>query len=579
MRRGFPRSVAALGLGLAVAGCGGERPDVEVAHRKDDGPAPPAAVPAGPPPGGLEVAWRANVASRGFRVVGNRVVAVLDDGLEARDLRTGRPSWRFREPGRRLSAVAFSDDAAVATFRGDSAKDPHVVALDAGDGELLWERAERWSLTTGGQDGQIPGRFADVADGVVPVIEDGEDDRRIGVDVRSGEQRWTVDADDLGADECRAGPGSAAGEDGALLPVVVRCDGPPSQGPRRALVATVDAGSGKLAWRRPLSSSPSSLANVEVSGDIAVLRERSDAPPVVLARDGRERFRAEPGTRCAVGCELVGTADAAVFRYRWARPRRGDADRIVVVDRRSDRVRRITDDAPLGTGLAAVGDRVATARIGLTRATAGQLLPQGLLTVDPGRGTTTRSPLPIAGPAQGGRAVAPAEVVGAGDGLLVVSEGRAGTAGERRHAVGAYRAVETSADGPAELGGVAADDWPRACALLAGTSSLLDRRRHRTARVGDPLRIGSTSIREPWCARSSFDVRVVWHAPSVAAAEALLPRRSGAASPAFGADAEAPGRGALRTVRAGRTILTIGAGPGRETAAAAIVVRNARERE
>lgn len=557
---------------LLLTGCSG-RPD-DVDHTTSTRGADPLRD-VGPPPGSFATQWR--VAGPGdenstYRLAGGNVVTVTKTAVRANDARTGKPTWHYGEPGRRLVGAAFTDDAVVLSFISDDTEpEPHLVGLDAGTGRLLWENGKQWSLTQGGDDSVADDRIADSGDGIVPVVDSAVGDvRRLGIDARTGEERWQIQARDVVDADCRPKDESApARSDGAaVIPALLPCDTGPT--PSQPLLVAIDAATGDPLWTR--KSRLSSPAFALARGGLVLHTERCDRPGELVDRTGRRILAVGADVLCDAQLFVTGGHAALVHDAGGSDER---VPRITLVDIRSGRTRTVADPADGSEDYLSAGERLYALQDPMTPSGLGSLLPAGLVTVDVATGRAVRAPLPYPGEEfrRDNLLRTTVRLVGVGGRRIVTVSHR--TRGSKAKGTILRSHVSTGTRAPVELGGVSPKDWPDACRLLSGVRRRADDT-SSTRRWATTLEIGRATVENPVCNRYDTDLRVVWVARTDKEAATTFGE---SVDSTVGADQERRTYTGERLLRVGRVIVSVDLEPDSDYDAdvvARAVVRNAR---
>lgn len=554
--------LTALACTAVLSGCG-VHPDVD--HQVARA-APAPLLDVGPEPGPPEQVWQAEIEAAGseqaaYRLVGGNLVVLTKTGLAAYDATTGDPAWSYREPGRQIWGVAETGGAIVLnTYKkkekdgSDYTADKYLVGLDSGTGKRLWEKSEDWYITAAGESRSgTPPAWGDAADGTV-VVQPDSPSERIGLDARTGEQRWRIDDRDVVGD-CAEPKPSKPGS-GPLVLAKFGCGATGG-----SMSVALDAGSGEARWHRP------SPGDVTLHGEIGLF-SRFDAPPVLVGPDGEELFSAPRGGSCP--CELYANGTGVLLVYR-SEAREGRA--LITVDpatRAAKPLRAWTGTERSGLSAAAGGRfyDVSSSLLprDLDRLRAGLRLA-GLTVTDVRSGTVRSVPLLAAGPLRtAANRAEQGRWLGAGGGrLFLATQERSGPNSFEPPVVTSFAVRDPKQ--PLELGGVPPESWPAPCRLLAGIPNDPDRRAPLGPPEADaPLTVGGTRIPATSCtsAVASQDeaerivvarVRVLWVAATEQEAAALFGKER---STLHGANQERrPESGDGLVVRVGRTILSI----------------------
>lgn len=562
----------AVGLLVAalVGGCAG-RPDVRVEHRPIQA-APAPLSDAGPPLGTYRPDWRTTISYRTgpptVHLVGGQLVVVSQAAIDAYDARTGKPSWHFREPGRRIAGFAITDGVVVAKFRSNTSNDEeqHLLGLDAGSGELLWENTEDWDLTYDGDGGSSqPLEPADAVDGIVPISVE-YDDERLGVEARTGDTVWKLTDSEVAAGECEPAKGEPGGDPKAsVLPVHFHCEAQDlASGGLRELLLLVDPESGEPRWSRRVDSAIDvGSADVEVRGGVTMVEPAGErAAPELIGPDGRTLFAPEAG-RCSVSCELHVSGGRVLFQYvdvvgQTDRGSEETEDRLAAVDPKTGRTVRMRDPGENVAPYVAAGGKL----YGLVMAhgdsegglITDRLLPAGLAVLDVAGQRRHRVPMPypshlVFPPAKG--VVAQPVAVGGGRVFTVRQVSDAGRLdGPYRAQLVAYTSSGTAE--PVELGGVSPDDWPDPCTLFGKVPP--GDREPESPMPGPEVRLGSVTLERTVCTRYGTSVRISWVAATEREAKSLFP---GGEPSSVGADEQRALSNIGMAYRVGRTILSV----------------------
>ncbi|GAB3403082.1 PQQ-binding-like beta-propeller repeat protein [Flindersiella endophytica] len=568
---------ACAGVGLLV-GCG-VHPDVE--HEVAE-IAPAPLLDVGPEAGRPEQVWRATLRAVGsepstYRLAGGNLVVLTKTGLVAYDATTGQAAWSYREPGRRIWGAAETDGAiALNTYKGEQkdgseqAGDKHLVGLDAGTGKQLWEKSEDWFITAAGDARSgTPPDWGDAAGGTV-VIQPDSPSERIGLDARTGEQRWRIEDRDVLGDcaKPRPEPKPRTGEHGSgpLLPARFGCGAAGG-----SMSVALDAASGRPRWHRP------SPGDVTLRGEIG-LYSRFDAPPVLIGPDGGELFRAPKGSSCL--CELYANGSGVVLLYQ-SKAHEGGVLVSVDPDTRAAKPLQAWTGSDR-SGLSAVaGGRFYDLRSSLLPPDPDRLRADlklsGLVVAELSAGSVRSVPLLPAGPL---RTAAEHDGdqgswLGAGGGrLFLATQPRSGSDPSGPPVVTSFAVRDPKQ--PVELGGVPPGAWPDPCRLLAGIPDDPALRTPLRAPEAElPLTVGSTRVPATSCAYETRGdaaeltvvarVRVLWVAATGQEAAALFGEER---STRHGGNQErADGSSGGLVARVGRTIITVqasGAGERRD---------------
>jgi outer membrane protein assembly factor BamB len=545
---------------LVLTGCG---LNVEVDHLEAES-APKPLADRGPAPGTYRQSWQVTAATgkepANYRLVAGNLVVVTRSGLFAYDARTGKPTWHYREPGRELWSIAESDGVIVlGSYRGEDVRneDEHVVGLDAGTGEQLWETTEEWELLAGGSPGSpTPPEWGDAAAGVV-VVEPKFPRQRAGVEARTGKTLWKISSKDV-AEKCTDKTGTAG--TGAIVLIRMSCSVP-----ERVMVA-LDARSGELRWRRSLPSLGDPTVRPTIR-DGVTLWDETGAPPVLIGADGKELFTGPAGSSCS--CDLLVTGGRALLTHRQDK-----REALVSVDVRTGKATPVPGwTSVLGDVRSEAGGQMYEIRPTVSQGHASSLLPAGLTVTDAASGRLRWLPLPFASPSftrEEGYTLPSTWLGVAGDRLfLAIQTLRPGTAEPGAAPVITSYAL-AGTEQPVELGGVPASDWPDPCRLLTGLPPETETSGRREP--GEGTTIGQVRIPRLTCtafAKDGYDsigVQVLWVSRTEGEAAGLMK------------GVRAVIAGNAKVVRVGRVIVAVRAGdsPAKRALAEQTVVRNLR---
>ncbi|TDC94600.1 PQQ-binding-like beta-propeller repeat protein [Actinomadura sp. 7K507] len=516
--------VAALAaIAVLAGGCTGtddeKPPGIEVDRvttASGTRPAADAGLPARTP----QQVWRAdlpglpspNLARTEF--VAGHVAVVSNRGLDVLDAQTGKARWHYYEKARLVLDYAVTSDTVVvttvATDRDGNARQVQdrrlrTTGLDAAGGRTLWNRGGLRPVTEGQKTGYRP--MASPEAGVA--VFEGPDKKKpslVGVDARTGKQRWTWAAGS--AERCSFNPQDT---DGSLLSVEAACAG-------RKTMYALDPATGAVKWSKP---SRLGTWQARTRGGVTLITaygvDDVNMSWLVTA-DGKTIWKLKHEDLAAK--EIAVAGDRAVLTV--ADHGRSRGMRLEFVNVRTGKVSERTDAREHG-GLVTAGGRVYGIREWLGEyedhryGLSPELTPGALDVIDPGKGEVTTVPLPFA--LRGEQLDAtprPAVIEGdrlyrvqsPGNGLRITAYGPGGRGG------------------PAETGGVAVADWPDACDLTAKA----DRVRERKPSPHEPLRLGAVKISNWGCqvrgGAGPFEFRIGWVAPDAGAASELLAGRT-----------------------------------------------------
>lgn len=503
-------------LAAACSDPGGKKPalpDVELDRTTSAAGATPVGD-TGLPAGTLRKLWQDDLPdvpspdAVAVELVAGQIVVVSERGLDVYDANSGKARWHYHEVARLVTGYTIAPDAVVLTTTGTKdgkrSHDDKLVrstGLDAATGRTLWT-AHRRLL---GVDETLA--FTDVtrlrrdfppAKAGIAVFQalDEKDRGLVGLDARTGKQRWTWQGES--GDDCTYTPRDT---DGSLLLLQASCTG---------TTYALDPASGAVRWKKQGQPDTVTRGGVTLATDYSG-GKRNDS--TLVTADGKEIWKLTGSPLAAV--ELAVAGDRAVLTVEDHD--RGYGMRLEFVDLRTGKVdRRVA--ARRHDRLFTAGGHVYGARQWLGEYQdfkAGldpRILPGGLDVIDPVQGTVTTVPLPfrLDGDDIGRR---PRPVLVEGDRLVRV---QATTKGLRLTAYGAGGRRT-----PVETGGVAPADWPDACELAAGAAG----GRGTQDDPERPLRLGAVKIPHWGCRVGGADAlqfTIGWVARTPADAQALL---------------------------------------------------------
>ncbi|MDL4772596.1 PQQ-binding-like beta-propeller repeat protein [Actinomadura xylanilytica] len=397
------------------------------AVRTTAGSGVPPLSETGPAPGGLQTAWRLG-GDRGHSVVDGQLVIAKPEGIEVRDVRTGKVRWHYAEIRRHLIASTVTGGAILVATGSRKAIPDRWVSLDAATGKVNWTKASQGFTFPSGMQTR-----AAAAAGVVPALNGFNARILKAIDLRTGHVRWATGK--LAASGCVIDTLDTAvrtvhGDDSLFL-VPVGC------GSKRWTIA-VDPATGAERWRHAGSTDDAAEATVHNG----VTQLTTDSKSLLLDANGRELLR--DGSTCQGECAFYAAPDR-VFISR---------DRLLAIDRRTSKQHSL----PLGpySLLTMTGDRL----YGLRDTIAPGLLAPGLDTIDPATGDATTMPMPLAVGHHRFGSTAPAALRVAGGRAILTLRDTADMNWSTSSSAPLPRA-----HGPAELGGVPVADWPDACKI------------------------------------------------------------------------------------------------------------------
>ena len=205
----------------------------------------------------------------------------------------GKARWTFK-PGRciTINAVATADTA-VANLERSCGDPDDLTGLDLKTGKQLWTRQADWINSPA------------VAGGLVVGIESrgasngAKRGDLVGVEARTGEVkwRWTVPpTKDCPTELTTAGD----------VVLVVGCAGAAAR-PFRTLVAAIDYRTGKTAWEQTATTETNSRTAVTTDGRVILLTETSGHCMMdVVEQSGQRRVQLPAAVRCARGAVALG---------------------------------------------------------------------------------------------------------------------------------------------------------------------------------------------------------------------------------------------------------------------------------
>lgn len=483
--------LVAVGL---VAGCSAEE------SRRPDGPVGP-----GPAPGTFEREWSLEAGSADIRMADGIPVALLEEGLQAYDPATGKPTWRYGQQGRLRVGFATTDGMVVLRTLDANNANSQLVGIDAGTGEIRWEADEDWSL---------PG----TAVGGTVIVEPEDGDTRLGIDARTGDQRWEVSRDDVSGDGgCATGDQQGEPADGPVIPVYFLCD----DGGDTKRLAALDVETGDVRWSTPVHTRDADQTAIALDGSVVLLSRGESHRPELRDAAGRRVFAGGPRTSCS--CALLTSGPYVVLHYREGAADGDDRGMVAIIDSRNGKRQVVAEPDQLrsgGDGWTADG-KGRVYRVGPQYGNDGELLlPAAVEVLDLATGTFRRSPLPIQG-APGGR-LEHVDVLSAAGERIVAAFGTDDPSGQARIA----SFVRTGGGEPFELGGVPVDRWPEACRLLDGVA----RPEGQVLQDRLPVEVGRWKLPSVTCrlakpgggAADSVEVRVEWIAATERQADLLV---------------------------------------------------------
>jgi outer membrane protein assembly factor BamB len=413
--------------------------------------APPLAA-LGPPPGPVVTSWQlaTPVHHSGLppydqvahAVVRGQLIVVSGHGLSVRDGRTGQDRWHYYRGGWSLLGWAATGDRIVVyTEREGNRGDRLLLGFDVVSGQELWRQSGAMPAATDRTTLRWP-----AAAGVV-LTTDGDRTTLHGRSAETGRRLWTKAL----PPECVLPEAAAYASDGAdgtdpLTAVALDC-----ADHSRVLAVDPTTGSTRLDASYGAADPPEVVV---VRGAAVALVAVFDGTALRVYRDGKQVLTRAGDDACATMCPTAGDADRLVMVYRPAAAKRS---RVEAVDLRSGRT-LWSRDGPDYAAVTVSDGRLYALRPNL----APNLLPAGIDIVALAGGEVTTVPAPVV---LGSRRDILRPWLGTGGGLLYLGVPEAAP-----RPFGAARLVALrgagAGPGPAELGGVAAADWPDACDLL-----------------------------------------------------------------------------------------------------------------
>lgn len=416
--------------------------------------APPLAQ-LGPPPGPVVTSWQlaTPVHHSGLppydqvahAVVQGQLIVVSGHGLSVLDGRTGQARWHYYRSGWSLLGWAATGDRIVVyTEREGDRGDRLLLGFDVVSGQELWRQSGAMPAATDRTTLRWP-----AAAGMV-LTTDGDRTTLHGRSAETGHRLWTM-ALPTG---CVLPEAAAYASDGAdpVAAVALDCTD-------HSRVLAVDPATGHV--RLNASYGAADPPEVLVR-DTAVLV--FDGTALRVYRNGRQLLsRGGTGAgdagddACATMCPAAVEDGRLILVYRPGGPDAPKQSRMEAVDLRSGRS-LWQRDVPDYAAVTVSGGRLYGLRPSLSQ----NLLPSGIDIVDLAGGDVTTVPIPVV---LGSRRDIVRPWLGTGGGFLYVGVPEAAP-----RPFGAARLVALrgagGGPGPAELGGVAAADWPDACDLL-----------------------------------------------------------------------------------------------------------------
>jgi outer membrane protein assembly factor BamB len=221
----------------------------------------------------LTIAWTApsdsssDLTTVGAWVNGGSLVRIRVDEVVSYDGATGRPQWTLPIPGTDVACSISNDTGTGGTgpvglvmYGQDSITCDHVMAVDLGTGRQLWATPLHSSYSGDSALGALG-----VAGGTAVVLTD---DGIIGLNVRSGANRWTRTS------EC--GFEQLAGSGGTAV-ALSDCGGTSNY------VVSIDPATGKVAWRHKIAEPSDSYEFRILSASPVVISDNQIGPRATIA--------------------------------------------------------------------------------------------------------------------------------------------------------------------------------------------------------------------------------------------------------------------------------------------------------
>jgi PQQ-like domain len=499
-----------------------------------------------------------------YTIVDGQLVIVSGHGLDVRDARTGQERWHYYRAEWSMLGWARTGQVLVAYLERTGHRGNRLmVGLDAVSGTLLWRQRGEVPAATDRTTLRWP-----AAAGVVFVTEDGRH-TLYGRSATTGRRLWTKRL-----------------PHGCLLPEAVPYASDSSESiaafsidcGARDRVLVIDPRTGRTDFM--VFTRNTARSAIAVGGDVTVVFDGWSLK--AFDRHGRAFLDRAGEDLCRDMCPIAVTSGHLLVAYDTGR-RPEDA----TPTRRLESVDIVSGssswhrDMPGYAALSVAGGLV----YGLRSRLADPLLPAGVDVIDPISGNGTTVPIPVV-LRTGLDGVRP--WLAAGGGLLYVAAPAA-----RPRPFGAARLVALRGgirgEGPPELAGVPAHQWPDACSLLPTRDLPRGYSGEPDSATVDGLRLPTGCTFRPHRARGHgpdgpereagvLSVTVQWVAPDALTAKALFAAARDAQNGArdrvrAGDEAYAVGTSSGTVVmRAGRTIVTVTSGlPDMATRLAAVV--------
>jgi outer membrane protein assembly factor BamB len=406
--------------------------------------APPLAS-LGPPPGPVVTSWQLTTPVHrsglppydqvAHAIVQGQLVVASGQGLSLRDARTGEPRWHYYRKGWSLLGWAATGPQIIVYLeRAGNRGDRLLLGFDVVSGQELWRQSGAMPAATDRTTLRWP-----AGSGVV-LTTDGDRTTLHGRSAETGRRLWTKALPAGCVLPEAAGYASDGGD--SVTAVALDCAD-------RSRVLALDPRSGHV--RLSTSYGAADPPEVVVRDSAVVVY---DSAALHVYSRGKEILNRSGEDACATMCPAAVDGGRLIVVYR---PAGEKGHRMEAVDLASGRT-LWSRDAPEYAAVTVSGGRLYALRPSLAE----NLLPAGIDVVDLGRGVVTTVPTPVV---LGPRRDAIRPWLGSGGGLLYVSVPEASPRPFGAARLVALRGAVTG-PGPAELGGVAASDWPDACDLL-----------------------------------------------------------------------------------------------------------------
>ena len=411
--------------------------------------AAPPLTPLGPPPGPVATSWQLTTPVHhsglppydqvAHTIIDGQLIVVSGHGLNVLDARTGQDRWHYYRDGWSLLGWAATGSRIVVYQERDGHRgDRLLLGFDAVSGRELWR-----------QSGAVPAatdrttlRWPAGSDAVLTT--DGDRTTLHGRSAETGRRLWTKPL----PSDCALPEAAGYASDGAggLTAVALDCA-------ERGRVLAVDPRTGDT--RLNISYAAADPPEVVVRGEAVVV---FDGTALRVYHRGKEILSRAGGREgdavCTTMCPIAVDDGRLVMVYR---PDTDQPRRMEAVDLAAGRT-LWQRDAPEYAALTASRGRLYALRPSLAE----NLLPAGIDIIELAGGAARTVPAPVV---LGPRRDVVRPWLGTGGGLLYLSVPETAP---RPFGAARLVALRGAGDGPgpAELGGVAAADWPDACDLL-----------------------------------------------------------------------------------------------------------------